>query len=235
MSVFSEMTLPEMYERFLVEPLFRPFAEELLNRTHPMPADSVLDVACGTGIVARLARRRLGPQARIVGVDAAPPMLAIARQADATIDWREGSAMTLPVSLAPGGRVAVATWQSIADIPFAGELHQIAERHLGPMIDVRHSFGDGAALARLLAEEGFTDVHVETVSGVVRGIDAPTYGRLNAMAMVGMSPNAKTFSENERAQITDRIAADSLEVTAKYTSNGVLQFTLSTNLATAFR
>src|SRR5262245_45348100 len=91
------MSLPEMYERFLVQPLFRPFAEELLNRLHPTPDDSLLDVACGTGIVARCARRRLGPQARIVGVDASPAMLAIARQVESTVDWREGNAAALPV------------------------------------------------------------------------------------------------------------------------------------------
>jgi SAM-dependent methyltransferase len=96
MSIFNQMSLPEVYDRFLVEPLFRPFAEEVLNRLHPKPDDS-LDVACRTGIVARCARRRLGPQARIVGVDAAPPMLAVARQADSTIDWRDGNAMALPV------------------------------------------------------------------------------------------------------------------------------------------
>jgi len=56
------MSLPEAYERFLVEPLFRPFAEELLDRLNPGQHDSLLDVACGTGD-ARIARRRLGPGA----------------------------------------------------------------------------------------------------------------------------------------------------------------------------
>jgi len=262
-SVFDQMTLAEVYERFLVQPLFRPFAEELLNRLNPGPDDSLLDVACGTGIVARLARRRLGTEARIVGVDAAPPMLAAARQTDPTIDWREGNAMALPVQanerfslvschqglqffqdktaavremrrvLVGRGRVGIATWRSVADIPFAGDLHKIAERHLGTMTDIRHSFGDGDALARLLAGGGFSDVHVETVTGAVRGIDGPTYARLNAMAVVGMSPNAKTLSDTERAELTDRVAADSLAVVDRYTRNGAFEFALATNVATA--
>jgi SAM-dependent methyltransferase len=91
------LSLPDPYERYLVEPLFRPFAEAVLTRLHLTPDDSLLDVACGTGIVARCARRTLGPQARIVGVDAAPAMLSVARHADSTIEWREGNAMKLPV------------------------------------------------------------------------------------------------------------------------------------------
>jgi ubiquinone/menaquinone biosynthesis C-methylase UbiE len=214
MSIFDQMSLPEVYERYLAEPLFRPSAEEVLNRLDPTPDDSLLDDACGTGIVARVARLRLGPQARIVGVDAAPAMLAVARQGESTIDWREGNAMKLPIEdeqftrischqgvqffpnklaavrethrlPATGGRVAIASWLSPADIPFAGDLHAVAERQPGTITDVRHSFGDASALARLLAEGGFRDVQVETVRHTVRGIDGPTYAQLNAMAIVG--------------------------------------------------
>jgi len=262
MSIFAQMSLPEAYERFLVEPLFRPFAEEVLDRLDPAPGDSLLDVACGTGIVARLARHRLGPRARIVGVDAAPPMLSVARRADSTIDWRDGNAMALPVAaderfslvschqglqffkdrpaavcemrrvLTSGGRVVIATWLSTADIPLAGDLHEVAERHLGPMTEVRHSCGDASELRRLLVESGFTDVRVEAVSGIVRGIDGPTYARLNAMAVVGMSPKARSLSDSERADVTERVAADSLNVVSKYTRDGDFRFTLAANMAT---
>jgi ubiquinone/menaquinone biosynthesis C-methylase UbiE len=65
-------TFTEIYQRVLVGPLFMPLAEQLVARLAPKPGDSLIDVACGTGIVARLARERLGPEARIVGVDVAP-------------------------------------------------------------------------------------------------------------------------------------------------------------------
>jgi ubiquinone/menaquinone biosynthesis C-methylase UbiE len=90
-------TFTEIYERVLVGPLFRPFAEQLVARLAPKPTDSIIDVACGTGIVARVAREKLGPEARIVGVDVAPAMLAVARSVDQTIDWRHGNATSLPV------------------------------------------------------------------------------------------------------------------------------------------
>ena len=95
--LFAATAFTEIYERELVGPLFRPFAEKLLDRLTPAREDSVIDVACGTGIVARLTRQRLGPGARIVGVDVAPAMLGVAQSVDATIDWRQGSAASLPV------------------------------------------------------------------------------------------------------------------------------------------
>jgi hypothetical protein len=76
----------------LSEPLFRPFAQEVSPRLEPTHSDS-----CGTGIVARLARGTLGLGSRDVGVDLAPAMLAVARSVDPTIDWREGTPMSLPV------------------------------------------------------------------------------------------------------------------------------------------
>ena len=144
--LFVATTFTEIYERVLVAPLFRPFAEQLVALVAPTRDDIIIDVACGTGIVARVVRERLGPEARIVGVDVAPAMLAVARTVDPTIDWREGNAVALPVSadehftvltchqglqfmpdkpaairemrrLAPGGRVAIATWRSLEDHP----------------------------------------------------------------------------------------------------------------------
>src|SRR5262249_25268361 len=90
-------SLPEMYERFLVAPLFRPFAQELLDRAGISRDDRLLDVACGTGIVARLAREMIGDRGRVVGVDASPGMIAMARTVAPAIDWREGDAAHLPV------------------------------------------------------------------------------------------------------------------------------------------
>jgi len=64
-------------------------------------------------------------------------------------------------------------------------------------------------------------------------MDGPTYAHLNAVAIVGMSPNTKALSDSERAGLTDHIATDSLAVVAKYSHDGGFQFTLTKNFATA--
>jgi ubiquinone/menaquinone biosynthesis C-methylase UbiE len=79
----------ESYEGLLVTPLFRPWAEILLDRLSLGPRARVLDIACGTGIAARLANKRLGGEGHVVGVDRSPVMLAVARAVAPEIDWRE--------------------------------------------------------------------------------------------------------------------------------------------------
>ncbi len=91
---------PEAYERYLVPALFTPWATDLLARLPLHPGEHVLDVACGTGIVARLAAHDVSPGGRVTGLDLNPGMLAVARSlpqaTDVRIDWREGTAVTSP-------------------------------------------------------------------------------------------------------------------------------------------
>ena len=90
----------EVYEDFLVRYQFRPFTEDLLARAAPRPGERVLDLACGTGIVARLVAPRVAPGGSVTGLDVSPAMLAVARARAATegvaSTWDEASATTLP-------------------------------------------------------------------------------------------------------------------------------------------
>lgn len=88
----------ENYERYLVPSIFGPWAATLIELANPQPGERLLDVACGTGIVARLASNRVGSQGRVVGLDLNPTMLAVARAlpSSTSITWQEGSALALP-------------------------------------------------------------------------------------------------------------------------------------------
>ena len=57
---------------------------------------AALDVACGTGVLARELRRRTGAEGRVAGLDRNAGMLAVARRSAPGIDWREGRAERLP-------------------------------------------------------------------------------------------------------------------------------------------
>ena len=94
--------VPENYERYLVPSIFGPWAKDLVEIAQLQPKERVLDIACGTGIVARTAALTLGSGGSVVGLDVSLPMLAAARSAAAaeglSIDWQEGSAMKLPLA-----------------------------------------------------------------------------------------------------------------------------------------
>lgn len=89
-----------IYEAQKVPAIFGPLAEATLEAVAPTAGDAILDVACGTGIVARMARRRLGPGPRIVGADLNEGMIATARglsDPDArTCEWHVADVTALP-------------------------------------------------------------------------------------------------------------------------------------------
>lgn len=88
----------EKYERFVAS-WFASWADELVTRADLQPGSTVLDLACGTGIVSRAAGPLLGPDGAIVAADLNTDMLAEARRhpvADAPIQWRRADAADLP-------------------------------------------------------------------------------------------------------------------------------------------
>lgn len=91
-------SLGENYERYLVPTIFGPWATDLVALAAPQPGERILDVACGTGAVAREAARVIGADGTVTGLDLNPGMLNIARGHDlqATVQWWEGSAQAMP-------------------------------------------------------------------------------------------------------------------------------------------
>jgi SAM-dependent methyltransferase len=91
---------PELYEAHRVPLLFEPMARRLLRNVPFREGQRVLDVACGTGIVARLAAPLVGQSGRVAGLDLSEAMLGVARvrgaEAGLRIEWQQGDATALP-------------------------------------------------------------------------------------------------------------------------------------------
>jgi len=92
---------PVLYQRYLVPAITAIWAADLVDRANIQRGARVLDVASGTGVVARAAATRLGDGGAVTGLDINPGMLAVARSlpADAgaaSIEWQEGSVLALP-------------------------------------------------------------------------------------------------------------------------------------------
>jgi ubiquinone/menaquinone biosynthesis C-methylase UbiE len=94
----------EVYERAIVPAVFAAWAPFVVDLADPRPGARVLDVACGTGVVARLVARRVGPTGEVVGLDLNAGMLAVAASTaskesatTSRITWQEASATKMPL------------------------------------------------------------------------------------------------------------------------------------------
>ena len=81
---------PEVYERALVPAIFEPWASLLVAKAALREGERVLDVACGSGVVTRLAAAQVGAGGYVVGLDLNPGMLARAGRLGAARERRSG-------------------------------------------------------------------------------------------------------------------------------------------------
>ena len=107
---------PQAYERYLVPAFFAPCADQLVEAAALVPGERVLDVACGTGIVARRAAAQVGTAGAVTGSDLNEGMLEVAAAAGTqpAIDWRRGDVAALP--LPDGAEVDRGLWGRSASL-----------------------------------------------------------------------------------------------------------------------
>jgi ubiquinone/menaquinone biosynthesis C-methylase UbiE len=120
-----------VYETHLVPAMFAAWAPLLIEAAGVRPGEHVLDVACGTGVVTRLAAERVGGAGRVVGLDVNAAMLAVAeslrRPVGPVIEWCEANALTMP--LPDGAFDVVLCQQGLQQFPdraeALGEMHRV--------------------------------------------------------------------------------------------------------------
>jgi len=116
-----------------LDPAFgRRFAERALDALVVVRGSRVLDVACGTGIFARLAARVVGPSGRVVAVNTSAPALHVARRVDIsrTVEWTAWDGGRLPFDAATFD--VVACQHTLARVPHPAALVTEMRRVLVP-------------------------------------------------------------------------------------------------------
>ncbi|MBN2622099.1 MAG: methyltransferase domain-containing protein [Acidimicrobiales bacterium] len=151
----------ELYEARFVPALFADWAPHVVDMGDVATGQSVLDVACGTGIVARTAAARVGPAGHVVGVDLNDAMLTVAERVCPGIELRQADVTDLPFDAAtfdvvlcqmalmffpdpqaavremrrvvtPQGTVVIMVPSSLDAQPAYRPLVELAARHAGP-------------------------------------------------------------------------------------------------------
>ena len=96
----SSVSVAEACDRYMMSAFGNAWGQDLVEVAAPSTGQRVLDLACGTGAVARAAAARVGATGHVVGLDLNPAMLAMARAIahhdGPPIEWREGDATALP-------------------------------------------------------------------------------------------------------------------------------------------
>jgi ubiquinone/menaquinone biosynthesis C-methylase UbiE len=92
-------SIPENYDRYLGPVLFEPYAVDLVSRLDLPENAAVLELACGTGIVTRRLRNRLGSKARLIATDLNGAMMSYAARKfriEEAVEWKQADATDLP-------------------------------------------------------------------------------------------------------------------------------------------
>jgi SAM-dependent methyltransferase len=155
-----EIVAASSYEDLFVPVLFGPWAPRVADSARIASGQRILDVACGTGVLAREAVERVGPTGFVAGVDTNAGMLEVAARLEPSVEWHQASAESLPFSdgrfdtvisqfglmlfrdrgralgemrrvVAYGGGVVVAVWDALEANPgYAAEV-ELLERTAG--------------------------------------------------------------------------------------------------------
>lgn len=249
------------YEALFVPALFGQWAARVSQAAGIRPGQRVLDVACGTGILAREIASRVGADGHVAGIDPSPGMIAVAGRIAPKIDWREGVAESLPFPdgsfdavvsqfglmfftdrqralremgrvLVPGGRLAVAVFDSLDSMPaYATEvdlLERTAGRQAADALRAPFVLGDRSELAALFSEAGFAPVAIDTHRGTAR---FPTIRTMVEADLRGWLPVMGVVLTEEQI---GRILAEAEQALGPYAMpDGRAEFPLSAHLVVA--
>jgi ubiquinone/menaquinone biosynthesis C-methylase UbiE len=253
-------TAAEVFERLFLPAMAGPWAVRVADAARLVSGDRVLDVACGTGAVAAEAAGRVRPDGSVVGVDPSADMLAVARRKLPEADLRDGRAEALPFDdeafdaltcqfglmffddrdealrqmrrvLRPGGRLAVAVWDSLDRTPGYAALAELVEQRLGAEagapIRAAFTLGDVERLRSMLQEAGFVSVEARSVDASARFPSVEDWVEAEVRGWVGGD-----FGERQYAELLD----DARRVLAAYEQpDGSVEFALPAILATGSR
>src|SRR5215813_12419393 len=98
-NVLFQGAIPKNYDRYLGPVMFEPFARDIARRLLDRKIQSLLEIACGTGIVTRQLRDTVPLRVPIIATDLNPDMFEFAKRKfkdGENVYWQQADACALP-------------------------------------------------------------------------------------------------------------------------------------------
>jgi len=154
----------KIYEEFYIPGLFAEWPPRIIDAAQIVVGQQVLDIACGTGVLAQAVADRVGPSGSTVGVDINEEF-GLMYFADRKLALTEMMRV-----LKPGGSLAIAVWDKLENCAGYDIEEQLFIRVLGDEFadESPYSLGDTQKLNKLFASAGIFDAQIRTHIGTAR-------------------------------------------------------------------
>ena len=249
------------YDELLASAVFQEWTHRVTDAADIRSGQRVLDVACGTGVLARTVAARVGPSGTVTGLDINQGMLVVAERNAPRIQWRRGAADSLPFVdrsfdavvcqfglmffpdrqaalremfrvLVPGGRLAVAVFDSLDSASAYAAMTTVLERLISKEI------ADALRYPFLLGDrEEFASLFAAAgiTSAAITSQDATArFASVRDMVLADVKGWFPLAGINLDAPMIDSLVTEAQAALEPFiTSNGSVAFPISAHIVTA--
>jgi ubiquinone/menaquinone biosynthesis C-methylase UbiE len=243
--------------------VFREWTHKVADAANIGTGQHVLDIACGTGVLARTVAARVGPKGSVTGLDINQGMLVVAARNAPRIQWRQGGPDLLPFEdrsfdavvsqfglmffpgreaalremarvLAPGGHLAVAVFDSLDNAAAYAAMTAVLQRLIGK--EIADALRYPFVLGDKEAFSSLFDAAGITSTTITTQETTARFASVRDMVLADVKGWFPLAGINLKAPMIDALVSEAqIALELFLTPNGSVEFPVSAHIATAIK